>query len=342
MMRWVAIFLLMAMVQTSSAVLTWRPGEGWADESGDTTHAKDVKSQLELARDLEAKQAWKDASRAYRVLLRQWPLSTYASEAQFKMGLMLEKKGEFWPAFQAYKKVVEKYPNSQFFKLAVEREFAIGNLFFAGEPQRLWKIPLLPSMNKAVEIFESVIRAAPYGDFAAPSYFQIGLSKEKQKKWTDAISSYNMILDKYPNSNLVDDAQYQIGFAWLKAASEPDYDQSAAEKSIQAFEDFLTRFPNSEKAEQAKTHITELRSRISQGALNIAKFYEKQNNLKAAYIYYNEVVRQNPDSQQGRAAKERVEALKPQVEKGNAQKEATPTGNEVNQIEKKTSEGAQS
>ncbi|MFH1067551.1 MAG: outer membrane protein assembly factor BamD [bacterium] len=339
-MRWIIIFLLMAMVQPASAILTWRPGEGWADESGDATHAKDVKSQLDLARDLEAKQAWQDAFRAYRVLLRQWPLSTYASEAQFKMGLMLEKRGEFWPAFQAYKKVVEKYPNSQFFNLAVERQYAIGNLFFAGEPQRLWKIPLLPSMNKAVEIFESVIRAAPYGDYAAPAYFQIGLAREKQRKWTDAIASYNMILDKYPGSDLVDDAQYQIGFAWLNAASEPDYDQSAAEKSIQAFQDFLTRFPNSEKAEQAKAHIAALKGRISQGALNIARFYERQDNLKAAYIYYNEVVRQNPDSKQGREAKERVEALKPQMEKGDSQKETTQTGDEKDQTKEEKKEGA--
>lgn len=314
MLRCYVVLALLFSLCPAWAGLTWRPGEGWTDESGEALQASSAKAQLDMAREFEAKENWKDATSAYRGLLRHWPLSIYAGEAQFKLGFMQEKRGEFWPAFQAYQKVISKYPGSQFFDLAVERQYAIGNLYLAGEPQRLWKIPLLPSMNKAVEIFESVVKAAPYGPYAAPAYFQIGQAREKQKKWSDAIEAYNTILDKYPGSDLADDAQYQIGYAWLNAASEPDYDQSAAEKSIEAFQDFLLKFPNSEKIAQAKEHIAQLKGRITQGAFNIAKFYEGQKNYKAAFIYYNEVVRQNPDSSQGKAAKERIEALKPLVE----------------------------
>lgn len=322
--------LLFAASQLCFGSLTWKPGEGWVDESGSALRASSAKAQLDLARDLESKQIWKDALRAYKILLNSWPLSVYSGEAQFKIGLMLEKQGDFWPAYQAYKKVVSKYPASQFFDLAIERMFAIGNLYLAGEPQRLWKIPLLPSMNKTVEIFESVIQAAPYGEYAAQAYFQIGQAREKQRKWTDAVQSYNNILDKYPGSSLAASAQYQIGYAWLNAASEPDYDQSAAEKSIEAFEDFLTKFPNSEKAPQAKTHIAALKGRITQGSFNIAKFYEQQKNFKAAYIYYNEVVRENPDSSQAKEAKEKIEALKPLVEPVENQPKAQTTATASN------------
>ncbi|MFZ5806371.1 MAG: outer membrane protein assembly factor BamD [Verrucomicrobiota bacterium] len=313
-LRYYVIGMLLLSLVSSWAGLTWRPGEGWVDESGEALQASSAKAQLDMARDLESKENWKDAHRAYKNLLNHWPLSIYAGEAQFKIGFMLEKRGEFWPAFQSYQKVISKYPGSQFFDLAVERQYSIGMLYLSGEPQRVWKIPLLPSMNKAVEVFDSVVKAAPYGAFAAPAYFQIGQAREQQRKWSDAITAYNTILDKYPNSDWADDAQYQIGYAWLNAASEPDYDQSAAEKSIEAFEDFLLRFPNSEKVVQAKENVAKLKGRITQGAFNIAKFYEEQRNFKAAYIYYNEVVRQNPDSAQGKAAKERIEALRPQVE----------------------------
>lgn len=309
----------------SWAGLVWSPGEGWVNESGDALHATTAKSQLEMARELETKEQYADALKAYQILLRSWPLSIYASEAQFKVGLMNQRLGEFMRAFKAYKVVVTKHPSSQFFDLAVENMYAIGNLYLAGEPQRLWKIPLLPSQDKTVEMFEAVAKAAPYGPYAAQSYFQIGQAREKQHKWTEAIKSYTTIIDRYPNSDMVDDAQYQIGYAWLSAASEPEYDQSAAVKSIEAFQDFLTRYPNSEKVVSAQENIDHLRKRISSGTMKVAKFYEEQKNYRAAFIYYNEIVRQSPDSEDGKFAKERIEQLRPLVgEPGSSTAEAVP------------------
>lgn len=320
------LLLLGALSWPATAALVWRPGEGWVSESSGTTlAASDAKEQLQLARQFEAKEIWKDAFQAYKALVRKWPLSTAAGEAQFKMGLMQEKLGEFWPAYQSYQKVVKKYPNSQFFDLALERQFSIGNLYLAGEPRKIWKIPLLPSMDKTCEIYETVIKNAPYGKYAAPSYFNMGRARENQKKWTEAIAAYNMILDKYPNDPLADDAQYQIGYAWYRASSEPDYDQSAARKAIEGFQDYLTNYPNSEKATQAKEYIAQLDGRQVQGSFNVAKFYEQQKNYKAAYIYYNDVVQLNPDSEQAKLAKAKLDTLKPLIEEAGGQPAPTLT-----------------
>lgn len=313
-----------------SAALVWRPGEGWVSEnSGETLAASDAKAALQISRDLEAKEDWKSALAGYRTIIRRWPLSSAAGEAQFKMGLMQERMGEFWPAYKSYQDVVQKFAGSQYFDLAIERQYNIGNLYLAGEPQRIWKIPLFPSMEKTAEIFEAVIKNAPYGKYAPASQFKIGLAQENQKKWSAAISAYNKLLDRYPKSDYADDAQYQIGYAWYKASSEAEYDQSAAEKSIEAFQDFAIRYPNSEKINQAKQYIEELTGRRIRGALNIARFYEKQKNFKAAIIYYSEVVQQNPDSAEGAEAKQKLEMLRSKTETpakpGEAPAESTET-----------------
>lgn len=321
------IILVSLLASNVEAALVWRPGEGWVNESsGQTLAASDAKAALQIARNMEAKEAWGDAAAAYRTIVRRWPLSSAAGESQFKLGFMQEKEGEFWAAYLAYQKVVDKYPGSQFFDLAIERQFSIGNLFLAGEPQKIWKIPLLPSMDKTVEIFESVINNAPYGPYAAAAHFKIGLARENQKDWSKAIASYVKLLDRYPKSDLADDAQYQIGYAWYQASSEPDYDQSAALKSIQAFEEFVVRYPNSEKVAQANTYIGELTERRVQGSFNIAKFYENQKNFKAAVIYYNDVVRQGPETKQGIQAKKRLERLRSKL--GDDVPEATVAGAE--------------
>ena len=293
------------------AALVWRPGEGWVDEStGSGLSASSSHDQLDIAKKLQADTKYDQALKAYRILVRKWPLSFFAPEAQFNIGICLEKEGQFWDAFQSYQKMVKKYPASNFFEQALDREFAIGNLYLAGEPQRLWKIPMGPSMDRTVEIFEAIIKAAPYGDNAAQAQFKIGLARENQKKFSDAVDAYTKILDKYPGNSIAADAQYQIGYAWYSSANEAEYDQSAAEKAIEAFEDFVVRYPNSEKVPAAQAHIETLKGKEMQGSFYIAKFYEKAKNYKAAYIYYNDVVRQNPDSKEAQISKKKIDYLR--------------------------------
>jgi outer membrane protein assembly factor BamD len=309
------IFACMALTflcgSTANASLVWRAGEGWSDERGADISASSSKDQLELAHKYEDKGDLTSAFKAYKGLLRRWPLSFSAPEAQFKIGKLAEARGDFWGAYKAYQRMLEKYPSSTFFDQAMEREYAIGNLYLAGEPQRLWKIPMGASMEKTIEIYETVIKNAPYGKYAPQAQFKIGLANEKMSKYSDAVKAYNLIIDKYPGNEIVDGAQYQIGYAWMKASSQADYDQSSAEKSIEAFQDFLARYPNSEKAAAAHENIAALMARRTQGSLNIAQFYEKQGNKKGAFIYYNEVLRQSPSSEQARIAKEKVQDLKP-------------------------------
>jgi outer membrane protein assembly factor BamD len=306
-----------------SAALVWRPGEGWTDENGSEVSASSSKEQLDLALKLEESGDYKAALGAYRGLVRRWPLSFSAPEAQYHIGMMEEKLGDFARAFKSYQKMLEKYPASKFFDQAIERQFEIANLYLAGEPQRLWKIPVGSSMEKTVEMYKSVIRNAPYGKYAAQCQFNIGQAHEKSKKFTDAVASYNGLTERYPGHDLVDDAQYQVGYAWMRASSEADYDQSAAEKSIEAFEDFLVRFPNSEKVASAKDHIAQLRGKRNQGAFKIAQFYKSQGKVKAAEIYFSEVIKQNPNTTLAEQAEKELQTLRGHANSEQAKKSAT-------------------
>lgn len=311
------LYTLLAMATLAplaQAGLVWRPGEGWSDESGGDISASSSRDQLELAHKLEAQGARDDAAKAYKNLLRRWPLSFFAPEAQFRLAKILEDQGDFNGAFAAFQKMVQKYPSSNYFEEAMGEQYRIANLYLAGEPQRIWKIPIGPSMTKTIEMYQRVIKNAPYGTYAPQCQFNIGLAYEKQRKFTDAIDAYQNVLDNYPGSAVASNAQYQIGYAWMRSSISGDYDQGAAKKAVDAFQDFLVRYPNSDKAAQAQENIQKLGQRQTQGAFNIAKFYETQHDTRAAFIYYNEVVREDPNSPQAAQAKKRIQELRPKVE----------------------------
>ena len=317
------------------AELVWRPGEGWSDESGGEISASSSRDQLEMAHKLEAQGQRDDAMKAYKGLLRRWPLSYFAPEAQFRLGKIQEDEADYPDSFKSFQTMVKKYPSSDYFEQGLGEQYRIANLYLAGEPQRIWKIPVGPSMDKTVDMYNQIIKNAPYGTYAAQSQFKIGLAREQQRKFTDAVDAYQKVLDNYPTSAVASNAQYQIGYAWMRAASSANYDQSAARKAIDAFQDYLVRYPDSDKAAQAQDDIQKLGHEQTQGAYNIAQFYEHSHPtdttprsalLRAAYIYYNEVVREDPNSAQAQLAKKRIQELRPVVESlpGGAAPDGTP------------------
>jgi len=95
----------------------------------------------------------------------------------------------------------------------------------------------------------------------------------------------------------------------MKAAREPQYDQTAAQRGIEAFQDYLARFKRSDKTEQAAENIDVLKKRLSGGSLSVARFYEKAGNYPAAVVYYKEVLSQSPDSAEAQEAKQKVGVL---------------------------------
>jgi len=249
------------------------------------------------------------ALKIYQDFVKENPDDLRRAEAQYKVGEMYEHLTKYWDAYKAYKKMVEETASNQYWDLAIERMFAIGNVYLAGQHQMMWKIPMPADMNKVVEIYQTIIKAAPFGSYAPLATFHCGLAREKQKKWPEAVKYYEEILDKYPKNDLIDDAQYQIGYVWSKAARQPEYDQTAAQKGIEAFQDYLARFKRSDKTEQATENIAMLQQRLSGGSLSVAKFYDKAGNYPAALVYYNEVLTQTPDSPAGQEARQRKRVL---------------------------------
>jgi outer membrane protein assembly factor BamD len=169
---------------------------------------------------------------------------------------------------------------------------------------------------KTIEMYQRIIKNAPYGDYSPQCQFDIGLANEKLRKYTDAVDAYQTVLDNYPTSSVAANAQYQIGYAWMKSSISGDYDLGAAKKATDAFQDYLVRYPNSDKAVQAQENIRRLGQKQTQGAYDIAQFYEKSHppQLRAAFIYYNEVVREDPNSGQAGLAKKRIQELRPVVQ----------------------------
>jgi outer membrane protein assembly factor BamD len=298
----------------AAAALDYTPETGWTveDASGQTAVEKTASAQLEKAEALEKAGDYKHAMVAYLLLTRKFPRSGAAEDAQMKAADMASRAGDYDRAYALYNEYQTKYPKGDDFDQALEGMYNVGQKFLAGAPRRVMGVKTFPSMVRAQNIFESIVKTAPFSKWAPLAQFYAGQAIEKQRHPEDAIAAYEEVISRYPTDPAAADAQYQIGYVYL-VQSRTAYDKSAATKAQEAFEDFLARYPNSEKAAQAQDNLKTLQAKENSSAVEIAKYYDKKKDYKAAVIYYNEVIKEQPGTPDAKAAEARINALKAQV-----------------------------
>ncbi|MGI8889909.1 MAG: outer membrane protein assembly factor BamD [Chthoniobacterales bacterium] len=304
----------LAFPERSPAPVIFRPGEKVKyqapGEEVISGNANELYAQAEAAT-REGKSS--RAIKIYKKLVKKYPRSDKSPESTFRAAKLTEGEGKLIRAASIYRGLMETYPQTPHFQEAIESQFRIGEYFLNKSKRKILGVPLGSTLDDAVEIFAAIVRSAPYGRYTARAQFDIGRAREKEGSADLAIDAYQSVVEKFPNDPLAVDAQYQIGYIWLAATRAGTYDPAAAEHARTAFQDFLFRFPKSEKAAQAKENLVLLSHSQTKGSFEIAKYYDKAKNYRAAVLYYNDVIRQQPDSAESAAAKTRIEQLRSKV-----------------------------
>ena len=303
-----------AFPERSPAPVIFKPGEkvhynapGEEEISG---NANQLFSQAEAAAqngDL------KKAIKIYKHLVKKYPRSNVAPEATFRAAQLTEQRGDLIRAAAIYRGLMETFPQTKHFQEAIDAQFRIGEILLDQKKRKILGVPVGSTMDEAAEIFAAIIRSAPYGHYTVRAQYDIGRAREEQGSADLAIDAYQAVVEKFPNDPLAIDAQYQIGYIWYSAARKGTYDPTAADKARIAFQDFLYRYPKSEKAPQARENLATLDHKLVTGSLQIAKYYDKAKNYRAAVLYYNDVIRQQPGSPESAIAKTRIEQLRSKV-----------------------------
>jgi outer membrane protein assembly factor BamD len=305
----------------SPAPLVYRPGEGWTYEpvgsvgKWQRTRAKD---QLDVAQEAFDKKDYSLAKKAAAHLVRNWPLSDYAPRGQYLLGRCYEEERQDEKAFDAYQKLLEKYPKLENYQEILSRQFAICNRFLAGEWFKLWGyIPYGPSMDRTVGMYEKVVKNGPYSDLAPQAQMNIGAAHEKETDflrdtipYLEAAKAYELAADRYHYlPKVAADAMFKEGLAYDKQARRAEYDQGTAGQAIDTFTYFMKSYPDDPRVKDGEKIIAALKTEQARGNFEIARFYEKGRHWEAARIYYNESLQLDPYSPYAAMSLQRISEL---------------------------------
>jgi len=298
MFRRVIISILFIFIGASQAHAVWI----WTPQTGKFINPKwAVKStpreQLEYGLAFLNGQKYPLAIAEFKKLIKHYPRSKEAPEAQYYIGKIQEELNKPYDAFKAYQMVIDKYPFSERAGEIVEIEYQIGNQLLEGRNKRgKFAEVFVGGDDRLIDVFRTVIKDAPYGKYAAISQYKIGLYLKEKALYDEARDEFEKTMNDYPTSEWAKAAQFQIAMADTKRSGNIQHEQKTTQLAIDGFKEFVKSHPESELTSEAKNQILRLRDKESQNSFIIAQFYEKHKNYKAARVYYKEMINKYADT----------------------------------------------
>ena len=268
--------------------------------------AQDNTAASMIAQAEQAAEQGKTASaiKTYKRVKARYPLTDSAATAAFRLGGLYESEGKISSAFDAYQDFIDTYKTGANFRSALDRQFAIANEAKDGAKVKWLGISRRLESSRIIEMYDSVISNAPRAATAPQARYAIGEIYERDRDIRLARNAYQEVVDDFPGSTQARDAQLAIANMSFDEVEDGSYDAENLTAAGDAMDEFLLTNPD-----DTDNDLLNKRAMIDESSaeksFQIAQYYEKQGQLKAAAIYYSEVAR-TPSSAKFGEARERL------------------------------------
>lgn len=149
----------------------------------------------------------------------------------------------------------------------------------------------------AVEAFETVIRIGRGTEYAEDAQFLMAEAYFNDGRYLLAASEYERFQTLYPNSPRREEVDFKNAYCYYELSPRFKLSQKHTRTAIEKFRLFNSRYPNSERVQEAAEYITELRSKLARKHYNAADLYMRTDQYKAAIIYFDLTIDRYPESE---------------------------------------------
>jgi outer membrane protein assembly factor BamD len=160
--------------------------------------------------------------------------------------------------------------------------------------------------KEAAKKFDEVDRENPYSDWARKALLMSAYTYYQSEQYTDCINSAKRYVTLHPGSPDAAYAQYLIGSSYYDQILDVTRDQERAQKAIDAFEEVVHKYPDSEYAVSAKKKIDMARDQLAGKEMEIGRFYMNKRDFVGAINRFKVVVTQYQTTREVEEALERL------------------------------------
>ena len=142
----------------------------------------------------------------------------------------------------------------------------------------------------AAALFEDIERQYPYSKWSNQAQLMSGFCYYKSNMYNDSLDAVERFIALYPGSSKISYAYYLRALNYFEQVNDVERDQVTTEKAKKAFNEVISKFPESEFAIDALARIDILDDRLAAKEMEIGRFYQFDHQWISAINRYNVVL----------------------------------------------------
>ncbi|GAA5520727.1 outer membrane protein assembly factor BamD [Aliifodinibius salicampi] len=150
--------------------------------------------------------------------------------------------------------------------------------------------------SDAAKAFETVIQIGRGTEYGREAQYYLAESYFNDERYMLAASEYSRYVTLHPRSDKREDAQFKEAISYYKLSPRYKLDQKHTRTAIEKFRLYNSRYPNSDRVDEAAKYITELRSKLAKKLYYAADLYLRTDRYEAAIVYYDLTIDDYPES----------------------------------------------
>ena len=145
-------------------------------------------------------------------------------------------------------------------------------------------------LKEASRKFEAVDRQHPYSEFARKSMVMGAFANYRQGKYDEAINAGKRYVSLYPSTEDAAYAQYIVGLSYFRQIRDVTQDQKESRRAIEAMDEVVQRWPESQYVEDARTKVRFARDQLAGKEMQIGRYYLERREYIASAKRFRYVV----------------------------------------------------
>jgi outer membrane protein assembly factor BamD len=142
----------------------------------------------------------------------------------------------------------------------------------------------------AAEKFAEVDKQHPYSEYGRKSTIMSAYLNFRRGRYQEAINDAQRYVTLFPATEDAAYAQYIIGESYFRQIPDVTRDQELSKKAIAAMNEVVTKYPDSEYADDARRKIDVATDQIAGKEMQIGRYYMERHDYLAAANRFKNVV----------------------------------------------------
>lgn len=159
----------------------------------------------------------------------------------------------------------------------------------------------------AIDRLRTIKNKFPYSKYSVEAQLRIADVLFLQESFAEAAANYESFRDLHPKHEKVGYAMFRVGKSYFSDIPSPlSRDLTPAQKSLDAYNEFLKRFPQAPEAPEARKDLAEVRKILAEKELYVGDFYFKHDYYESARPRYKKILQLYPETGAAETAKEKL------------------------------------